>query len=125
MINFSQYIETFESSEISGEILLEATPEVLAELGVTSPLHQMKIMQLSRRVARGSEAKYSAQHLSDFLRHLMLDKYIPNLEENGIDGDMILEVEEKLMKSVLKEVGVTNPLHINKIWSKYKAFIEK
>ena len=90
-------------------------------MGVTSPLHQMKIIQLLRREIQGTVAKYPIQHLSDFLRQLKLDKYIPNLEENGIDGDMILEVEEKLMKSVLKEMGVTNSRDVNKIRTRYKA----
>lgn len=124
-LQLTQYSETFKVSNISREALLEASPDTLAKLGVTNPLHQMKIMQLFRREVQGTVAKYSTQHLSDFLHQLKLDKYIPNLEQNGIDGDMVLEVEEKLMKHVFKEVGVTNPVHVNKIWSKYKTFTLK
>lgn len=45
------------------------------------------------------------------------------LETHGIDGDMILGVEEKLMKSVLREVGVTSLVDNLKIRSKYKTFV--
>ena len=57
-----------------------------------------------------------------FLQQYKLERYQPVLEGHGIDGDMILEVEEKLMKRVLREVGVTSLVDILKIRSKYKTF---
>lgn len=96
--------------------------DVLLELKVTSPLHQMKIMHLFKRELHGGETKYSTEHLLKFLQQYNLEKYASILEKNGIDGDMILEVEDKLMKNVLKEVGVTSQLDILKIRSKYKTF---
>jgi hypothetical protein len=83
----------------------------------------MKIMQLFRRELHGSIPKYSREHMGQFLQQYKLDKYSPTLEGHGIDGDMILEVEEKLMKSVLREVGVTSLVDILKIRSKYKTFV--
>ena len=121
-IGLPQYAESFKTSCISGELLLEADPDVLTELGVTSPLHQMKIMQLFRRELAGSVAEYPRHHMGQFLQQYKLEKYQPVLEGHGIDGDMILEVEEKLMKSVLREVGVTSLVDILKIRSKYKTF---
>lgn len=120
-----QYAETFKSSDISGEVLLEADSEFFIELGITSPLHQMKITQLFPRELRGGVAKYSMQHLSSFLQQHKLEKYTPILESYGIDGEMILEVEEKLMKVVLKEVGVTSIVDIQKIRLKYKTFCKR
>ena len=122
-IGLPQYVDKFKSSDITGELLLEADPEILAELGVASPLHQMKIMQLFRRQLQGSVARFSQHHMTQFLQHYKLEKYTPTLEGHGIDGDMILEVEEKLMKSVLREVGVTSLVDILKIRSKYKTYI--
>lgn len=122
-IKLPQYTQRFRDSDITGELLLEADPEILAELGVASPLHQMKIMQLFRRELQGSVVKFSKQHMSQFLQQYKLDKYMPTLDGHGIDGDMILEVEEKLMKSVLREVGVTSLVDILKIRSKYKTYI--
>ena len=122
-IDLPQYAQTFKDSDISGELLLEADSEILLELGVSSPLHQMKIMQLFRRELQGSIATYSRDHMGQFLQQYKLSKYAPTLEGHGIDGDMILEVEEKLMKSVLREVGVTSLVDILKIRSKYKTFV--
>lgn len=61
--------------------------------------------------------------MSTFLHKYGLEKYGPMLETHGIDGDMILRVEENLMKNVLKEVGVISFVDIKKIRSKYKIFI--
>ncbi len=122
-IELPQYAQTFKDSDISGDFLLEADSEVLLALGVASPLHQMKIMQLFRRELRGSRAKYSRDHLGTFLQHYKLARYTPTLEENGIDGDMVLDVDKKLMESVLREVGVTSLVDMLKIRSKYQTFV--
>ena len=47
-IGLPQYVDSFSVSGIGGEQLLKADPDMLIELGVISPLHQMKIMQLFR-----------------------------------------------------------------------------
>lgn len=122
-IQLPQYAQTFKKQEISGELLLAADTEILSELGVTSPLHQMKILHLFQRELEGSVAKYSMDHMSRFLQQYKLEKYSPTMEAHGIDGDMILQVEEKLMKSVLREVGVTSLVDVLKIRKKYKTFV--
>ena len=40
---FSQYAKTFEENEIDGEMLLNAKPKVLEQLGVTKELHKTQI----------------------------------------------------------------------------------
>ena len=97
--------------------------ESLLEVDVKLPVHQMKIMHLFRRELQGGTAKYSRDHVARFLQQYRLDKYTPTLEEHGIDGDMILEVEEKLMKTVLRDVGVKSLVDVSKIRSKYKTFV--
>ena len=124
-VDLPQYTEAFKASNISGEVLLEASPADLTKLGVTSSLHQMIIVQLFRREVQGTKAKYPKQHLSQFLRQHKLDKYVAILEDAQIDGDMVLEVEEKLMESVLREVGVTSQLDIKKIRSRYKTYTSR
>ena len=124
-INLSQYSEFFKESDISGELLLEADVDILKELGVESPLHQMLIMELFRRELKGGEVKYSADYMMDFLKQYRLDKYGPSLQQHGIDGDMLLDVDDKLMKSVLKEVGVTSLVDALKIKSKFKTFVSE
>lgn len=112
-------------AEISGDVLLGGDSEMFEELEVTSHLHQMKIAHLFRKELKGSKTKYSNEHLSQFLLECKLDKYIAALKENGINGDMILEAENDLMKEVLKEIGITSSIHRNKITSKYKTFVSE
>ena len=110
-IGLPQYIKVFEEKKIDGKMLLEADPRFLASLHVTSPLHQMKIMQLFRREVHGTVMNYSSEHLTQFLRQNKLDMFISTLKEHWIDGDMILEVEKSLMESVLEEIGVSPPMN--------------
>ncbi len=124
-INLPQYREIFITSGVSGDLLLKADPEILEELGVTSPLHQMRIMELFRRKLTGDVAKHSVDEVMQFLQQYNLEKYCPYLEGQGIDGDMLLDVEEKLMKSVLKEVGVDSLFDNLKIRSNFKTYISK
>lgn len=127
-MGLSQYNDTFKSNNITGDVLLGLDQDSLMEMNVASPFHQMKIMYLIPREVQGSEAKYSINHLSQFLQQQEeshLQKYIPILKKHGIDGDLILNVEEKLMKSVLKEIGVTNAVDRVKICSKYKTFVKQ
>lgn len=122
-IGLPQYTDNFKSAEISGDTLLEMDAESLLEMGVKLPVHQMKILHLFQRELQGGIARYSKDHMTQFLRQYRLDKYTPTLEEHGIDGDMILEVEEKLMKTVLRDVGVKSLVDVAKIRSKYKTFV--
>ncbi len=122
-MEFSNYAETFRNEDITGEVLLNADSEMFSELGVKSALHQMKISQLFIRELHGTTLKYSRSHLNQFLRKNNLEEHISTMEENGIDGDMILEVENELMENVLKEVGITSTEDITTICSKYKSFV--
>ena len=101
---------------------MESKPEFLARLGITSPLHQMKILQLIQREVHGTPVRYSEECFSKFLKEHNLVKYEAVLKENGIDGDMILDADEKLIVGALKEVGVS-ALGAGKIRDKYKTYI--
>lgn len=122
-IGFSEYTESFRDGDISGEVLLDADPEMLTELGVETALHQMKIMQLFKRELKGTDPLYSRDYLNTFLADNNLSEYAGRLEEHGIDGDMIADVDVKIMKAVLKEIGITSSVDAGKICSKYKKLV--
>ena len=52
-IELSQYAESFKVEKISGEVLLEASQDMLFELGVSDSFHQMEIVQKFRRKLKG------------------------------------------------------------------------
>ena len=122
-IDLPQYGEKFKEDEITGDVLLDTDIETLLELDVTSSLHQMKILHLFPKDLRGTSTQYSTEHLSQFLQDNKLGKYVSLLEGNGIDGDMILEVDKELMENVLKEIGITSKIDIKKIRNKYKTHV--
>ena len=122
-------MDNFAKEEITGELLLDedtnSVLDVLKEVEVTNPLHQMKIMELFRREVSKIEVKYSNDHLTEFLQKNKLEQYVTVLKENGIDGDMILNVRKDLMEKVLKELGITKAVHVNKIVKTYKVDTKK
>ena len=117
-IRLSQYVDKFIENGIDGELLENMNLQVLRALDVQSPLHQMKIIHLFSRQLRGTDAKYSNAHLSQFLQKNDLHECILVLKEHEIDGDMILEVDNTLMESVLEEIGIS-PLDSLKIFTYY------
>ena len=61
------------------------------------------------------------QHpLQTVLKHYKLDKYSATFLGKGVDGDLILKVDDH----VLKELGVNSAVDRKKIRTKYKTFIE-
>ena len=56
----------------------------------------------------------------DFLKQYKLDKYYPIFQEWAMDGDLLLQVDD----NVLKKMGVNSALDRKRISSKYKTFIE-
>ena len=66
-------------------------------------------------------AHYSLQTVLDFLKQNKLDKYSAIFQESGMDGDLLLEADD----TVLKELGVSSALDRKKIKTKYKTFIKK
>ena len=52
-IGLGQYVGKFLEDEVNGEMLLEASDNDLAEFGVESRLHRVKIITLFQRLALG------------------------------------------------------------------------
>ena len=103
-------------------MLVKSKPDFLAQLGITNPLHQLKIHQLILREVHDTPVKYSPEFFSEFLRKYHLDMYEAGLKENGIDGDMILDADENLIFSALMEVDV-DVIDAVKIREKYRTYI--
>ncbi len=95
-IQLPQYQEIFLQQNIDGVLLQACGAEELNDYGVKSLSHQMKIM----KIFQGKLA------FEQFLKDIKLDKHIPTLRDNGIDGDMILRVEKNKMKADLREIGL-------------------
>ena len=71
---------------------------------------------LFRRSLQGGVAQYSLQSVLDFLKQNKLDKYCASFQESGMDGDLLLEADD----GVLKELGVSISIERIKIKTKYK-----
>ena len=82
-------------------------------------LHFHFIQVLFRRRLRGGVGKYPLQTVLTFLEQIKLSKYSAIFQESGIDGDLLLEADD----NVLKDLGVSSAVHRNRIKTKYKKFI--
>ena len=69
----------------------------------------------------GTEVKHSLQTVLDFLKDYKLDKYSAIFQEWGMDGDLLLKADDR----VLEEVGVNAPVDRTRILVKYKKFVKK
>ena len=63
--------------------------------------------------------QYSLQSVLTFLEQNKLDKYRDIFQESGIDGDLLLEADD----TVLKELGVNSALDRTRIKAKYNKFV--
>jgi len=69
---------------------------------------------------QGGEAQYSLETVLNFLGQNKLDKYHAVFQESGMDGDLLLEADD----NVLKELGVKSALDRTRIRTKYKTFVK-
>ena len=74
---------------------------------------------LFRRRLQGGEVQYPLPTVLTFLEQSKLNKYCSIFEESGMDGDLLLEADD----GVLKELGVSSALDRKKIMTKYKKFL--
>ena len=74
---------------------------------------------LFQRSLQGGKVHYPLETVLTFLEQNKLDKYCAVFKEWGMDGDLLLEVDD----GVLKEMGV-NAVDRKKIKTKYKAFVK-
>ena len=123
-IKLDKYREAFISNGVSGDVLLDADSEFLTEIGVTSHLDCVRILTLFPRRLQDAEPRFPVSEVQKFLRENGFEKYNEHFEKNQIDGDMMLDTEQGLMKSVLKEIGIGVVDRV-KLLSKFKTFVSK
>ena len=75
---------------------------------------------LFRRSLQGGEAQYPLHSVLDFLEQNKLDKYHDIFQKTGMDGDLLLEADD----NVLKELGVSSAVDRKKLKTKYKTFVK-
>ena len=120
-IGLNQYIPSFQS--IDGDILVAAKDEELKDLGVSNPFHRFKIQYLFKRLLLKTPTMHSQVAVRDFLAANKMDKYEQRLCEEGVDGDMLLEMfklENDVCTQIFKELGIENTMDILKIRKKFK-----
>ena len=76
---------------------------------------------LFQRRLQGDVVQHPLQTVLDFLQEYKLDKYRTTFEERGMDGDLLLKADDR----VLKDLGVKSAVDRIKIKTKYKTFIKK
>ncbi len=121
-IKLDKYKQAFVEAEVGGELLLEAADcEFLNELGVNSLLDCVRIMTLFPRRLQDTEPRLPVSEVLRFLGENKFEKYIDVFERHEIDGDMLVDTEQGLMKNVLKEIGI-GAVDKGKILFKFKKF---
>ena len=75
---------------------------------------------LFQRSLQGGGAQYPLESVLNFLEQNKLDKYHDIFQKTGMDGDLLLEADD----NVLKELGVKSALDRNRIKTTYKTFVK-
>ena len=74
---------------------------------------------LFRRRLQGGVVQHPLQTVLNFLEQFKLSKYCLIFQRSGMDGDLLLEASD----SVLKELGVASSVDRIKLRTKYKTFV--
>ena len=75
---------------------------------------------LFQRSLQGGKAQYPLESVLNFLEQNKLAKYHDIFQESGMDGDLLLEAND----NVLKELGVKSTVDRNRMKTKYKKFVK-
>lgn len=118
-----QYATTFEEYDINGELLIQFQDDDLEDIGITNPLHRLIIRICFRRLVIGTEefaSQYHPQAVAQFLEaNKQLKQFSQSFLENGIDGELLLNASD----AVMKELGVEKGIHMRVIRTKFKSWI--
>lgn len=121
-IKLDKYIAAFKENDISGDVLISAKPGDLSELGVKSALDKLKILVGFKRHVEGTAVKFTTSKLVVALSQNNLGKHRKPFEQHGVEGDLLLYEDKELVRSMLKEIGITSNLAITRIISKFETF---
>ena len=121
-IKLDKYTKAFQENDISGDVLIIATPEDLTELGVESALDKLKILVGFKRHVEGTGVRFTTSKLVVALSQNNLGKHRKPFEQHGVDGDLLLYEDKELVRSMLKEIGIDSKLIATRIISKFETF---
>ena len=103
-------------------MLISAKPDDLSELGVESALDKLKILVGFKRYVEGTGIKFTTSKLVVALSQNNLSKHRKPFEQHGVDGDLLLYEDKELVRSMLKEIGISSNLTMTRIISKFETF---
>ena len=124
-ISQTDYIDSFEENEVNGLLLLKAEKEDFEDLRVKDPFHQERILELFRQELAGVEVKYSNDYLKEFLHNSKLEKYSSLLEKHMIDSELLLTMDDKAMKEILKEKIGMKAIEAKKLIVNFRTYVEE
>ena len=115
-IRMDQYIDAFRDEEINGSVQVAVEDQGLHDLGVSSPLHCFKIQFLFKRFLQKTPTTHALDVVFDLLAANRMDQYGQRFAEEGVDGDMLLEIVQlnpDVGNAILKEllIGVVKCIH--------------
>ena len=122
-IGMKEYVPVFKDLDISGDVLLMAGQGTgLEELGVTNPLHRLKISILFRRQLEGVgkiAKRYPVEEVIRFLNAHKMNEFVEKFKEEQIDGEMLMEASD----DTLNELGVQKQIQKLALKSNFKKYI--
>jgi len=144
-MGLKQYAESFTDNEITGDTLIEpdGLKDILEGLGVTNPVHQLKILAGFKRKLMCDIGVPSATDpgkmrgkdpLSEFIKeYQMPPSYIENFISGDIDWELLLYVTDDPLKHILQDtlsnaleqIGITNGLHKHLFKKSFRPYIHK
>ena len=122
-MGLDQYIDTFQTETIDGELLVAFKDIELRDLGVSNPLHCFKIQYFFKRLLLKTPTTHAQVVVCNFLAAYKMDKYAQKLIEEGVDGDMLLEIlklSTDVITTIFGELGITKCVDVLKIRTKFK-----
>ncbi len=123
-IKLDKYRQAFVEAEVGGDVLLDANCKLLNTLGVNSNLDCVRIMTLFPRRLQNAEPRLPISKVLKFFKENKFEKYVELFKQNEIDGDMLVDTEQELMRNVLEDIGIA-VLDTFKILSQFKTFASK
>ena len=142
-IGLERYAEAFIDMEITGDRLIDPDElkDILEELGVTNPVHQLKILAGFKRklmcdigvpFPTDTEKMRGKDPLSEFLkRYKMPPSYAENFISGDIDWELLLyvadgplrDILQDILSRALEQIGITNGLHKHLFKKNFRPYI--
>ena len=106
-IKLEQYAKRFEKKQIDGDMLLEADDNILKKIGVAKSIHRLKIRILFPRYVYQKPPSHSCSTVVEWLKSNGMEKHIKKFQDEGIDGDLMLNMDEECLKDLgVDEKGI-------------------